>query len=451
MKHKILIADDEQKIRRVVELLLTEAGYETLEAANGAEALEKVSLHHPHLVLLDYNMPQMTGLEVLEAVKKLPGSPLVVMMTAFGSVTLAVEAIRKGAYDFIEKPFDNDKLLLTVGRALQHATLQEEVGELRKKVSNMEHSEVIVGESEGLRNVMQRVKMVAPTDATVLLTGESGTGKELVARSIFQMSNRSLNPFLTINCGAIPAALIESELFGHEKGAFTDAREAHAGTFERAHTGTLFLDEVGELPLDAQVKLLRVLEDRKITRVGGKKAVNTDVRIVAATNRDLEELVASGRFRADLFYRLNVFSIALPPLRQRADDIALLAAHFINKYNRLLNTRVKGLSGDALDKMVAYAWPGNIRELANAIQSALILTQEGTIEVPALPSKVRSAAATEATVEQAVTIKEAGSMAEKELIAATLQKNQGSRTHTATELGISRKTLFNKMKRYNLL
>lgn len=456
MKHRILIADDEQKIRRVINLLLQEAGYETKMVENGKQAIESINTFKPHLILLDYQMPVMSGIEALNQIKEAVPSPSVVMITAYGSVSLVVEAIKKGAYDFIEKPFDNDKLLLTVKRAIEHAGLKNEVKELREKLEKINDSASIIGEKCGLKKVMEQVQVVSPTNATVLLSGESGTGKELIARRIHQMSIRSNNPFIALNCGAIPQSLIESELFGYEKGAFTDAKETYAGNFERACKGTLFLDEIGELPLGAQVKLLRVLEEKKITRLGGKSTVDTDVRIIAATNRDLEERVRAGEFRLDLLYRLNIFSINLPPLRERKEDIILLTEYFISKYNKILNLNIEGITPETLTLIQNYDWPGNVRDLENAIQSALIMTQKGKIKTETLPPRIKRYIGTELTTTEIEKIKgnkirSVGIMAEKELIVAVLNKNSNSKTATASELNISRKTLFNKMKKFGLI
>lgn len=455
MKYRILIADDEAKIRRVINLLLQEAGYETMLVENGKQALEAISTFMPHLILMDYQMPVMSGIEALSQIKEAEPSPTVVMITAFGSVSLVVEAIKKGAYDFIEKPFDNDKLLLMVKRALEHAGLKKEVNELRDKLNQLHGSARIIGETGGLRKVMEQVRVVSPTNATVLLSGESGTGKELIARRIHQQSARCNNTFTALNCGAIPQSLIESELFGYEKGAFTDAKEIYAGNFERAGKGTLFLDEIGELPLGAQVKLLRVLEEKKIMRLGGKTTIDTDVRIIAATNRDLEERVRLGEFRLDLLYRLNVFSITLPPLRERKDDVILLTEFFISKYNKILSLKIEGIMPETLAVLQNYDWPGNVRDLENAIQSALIMTQKGKIKTETLPPRIKryiESAPTnrETEKEPGNRIRSAGIIAEKELIAAVLQKNTNNKTATATELNISRKTLFNKMKKLGL-
>lgn len=451
MKYRILIADDEAKIRRVMSLLLEEAGYQVRAVENGAEAVDALVSFDPHIVLLDYQMPVLSGIEALERIKLLNSSQTVIMITAFGSVSLVVEAIKKGAYDFIEKPFDNDKLLLTIQRAVDHTGLKDEVKELKQRINKMVGKNIIIGREGGLKVVMEQVQMVSATSASVLLIGESGSGKELVARAVHENSQRNGKPFIAINCGAIPVSLIESELFGHEKGAFTDAKESRQGTFERAHTGTLFLDEIGELSADAQIRLLRVLEEKKINRVGGKQAIDVDVRIIAATHRDLEELVKTGSFRLDLFYRLNVFVIKLPPLRSRKEDIPELASYFIEKYNPILGLKVEGLRSVTMDLLCSYSWPGNVRDLENAIQSAMILTRSGIIEPHSLPSRIHQGVRVE--VEEPLIsqdIRGVADQAEKDLILEVLRKNNNNRSTTATELGISRKTLFNKMRKYGI-
>jgi DNA-binding NtrC family response regulator len=451
MKYRILIADDEAKIRRVMSLLLEEAGYQVRAVENGAEAVDALVSFDPHIVLLDYQMPVLSGIEALERIKLLNSSQTVIMITAFGSVSLVVEAIKKGAYDFIEKPFDNDKLLLTIQRAVDHTGLKDEVKELKQRINKMVGKNMIIGREGGLKVVMEQVQMVSATSASVLLIGESGSGKELVARAVHENSQRNGKPFIAINCGAIPVSLIESELFGHEKGAFTDAKESRQGTFERAHTGTLFLDEIGELSADAQIRLLRVLEEKKINRVGGKQAIDVDVRIIAATHRDLEELVKTGSFRLDLFYRLNVFVIKLPPLRSRKEDIPELASYFIEKYNPILGLKVEGLRSATMDLLCNYSWPGNVRDLENAIQSAMILTRSGIIEPHSLPSRIHQGVRVE--VEEPLIsqdIRGVADQAEKDLILEVLRKNNNNRSTTATELGISRKTLFNKMRKYGI-
>ena len=450
-KGKILIADDEPGIRRMIGILLEEEGYEVKAVENGKEAVDTLLQFQPDLVLLDQQMPVMTGIEALGKIKSLNPNQVVIFITAFGSISLAVNAVKKGAYDFIEKPFDNDKLILTINRAIEHNRLKKEITVLQKRLSATRQT--IVGESFALKQLLAQINKVAKTEVTVLIYGESGTGKELIAKTLHENSSRSEKPFVAINCGAIPFSLMESELFGHEKGAFTDAKESRPGIFEQANGGTLFLDEIGELHTEGQVKLLRVLEDRKVSRIGSKKIIPVDVRIVAATNRNLEEEVLKSRFRLDLLYRLNVFVVQIPPLRERKEDIPLLVDFFIGKYNQLLNMKILSISREAMDYIQAYDWPGNIRDLENAIQSAMILSPAGIIRPEQLPLRVKGypQGITASSNEQAESgIKEVNSQVERELIIEALKKNNYSRTLTASSLNISRKTLFNKMKRYGL-
>ena len=451
MMPKVLIADDETRIRRVMTLLLKEEGYEVKAVENGQEVLDALSSFRPDVILLDQQMPVMTGVEALEQIKKIRPNQIVIFVTAFGSIALAVDAVKKGAYDFIEKPFDNDNLILKVRRAIEHCNMKGEIKNLKNKLK--ENISSIIGEDGGLKQVIAQVKRVAETNATVLITGESGTGKELIAQVIHSYSNRSDAPFVAINCGAIPLSLIENELFGHEKGAFTDAKEAQAGTFERANGGTLFLDEIGELPMDAQVKLLRVLEEREVTRIGGKRTIPVDVRIIAATNRNPEEEVRKGNFRLDLLYRLNVFTIRIPPLRERKKDIPQLVDFFIIKHNKALNLSAQSITQSAIEKIMEYSWPGNVRDLENAIQSAMILTPDGVIQTEHLPIRVRGYEQidTSAAIEpENSSIRDINAQVEKEIICEALKKHNYNRTLTAEALNISRKTLFNKMKRYGL-
>ena len=448
---KVLIADDEPGIRRMLCLLLEEEGYEVKAVENGKEAVDILLQFRPDIVLLDQQMPVMPGIEALEKIKLLNPDQIVVFITAFGTVSLAVDAVKKGAYDFIEKPFDNDHLILKVNRAIEHCRLKNEVTVLKRQLSVSRDN--IVGESPALKQLLAQIHRVAETDAVVLIYGESGTGKELIAKTLHANSPRSEGPFVAVNCGAIPLSLMESELFGHEKGAFTDAKELREGIFEQANGGTLFLDEIGELRPGAQVKLLRVLEDRKVTRIGGKKAISVDVRIVAATNRNLEEEVIKGNFRLDLLYRLNIFVASVPPLRERKEDIPLLVDFFIDKYNRTLNLKIQSITQEAMDIIQAYNWPGNIRDLENAIQSAGILAASGTIRLEHLPLRVKGYIQTPSSATNEITengIKDINAQVERELILEILKKNHFNRTLTASALNISRKTLFNKMKRYGI-
>ena len=451
---RILIADDENKIRKVISLLLKDEGYEVLAVDNGTDAVSEADRFNPDLILLDQQMPGLTGTEALKEIKSRRPGQIVIIITAHGSISLAVNSIKDGAYDFIEKPFDNDHLLLTVKRALEYGKISGELTQLKTRINENYSFGQIVGNSARLKQVLAQVSKVASTTATVLVTGESGVGKELIARAVHNFSPRSDKQFVALNCGAIPLTLIESELFGHEKGAFTDARTMHQGSFEQADGGTLFLDEIGEMPLDAQVKLLRALENRTVTRVGGKTPISVDVRIIAATNRNLEEKVRQGTFRLDLLYRLNIFTIHVPSLRERRSDIPQLTDYFIAKYNQTLGLSITGITREAIDKLAQYEWPGNIRDLENAVQSAMILAQDGIIDTDHLPMRIKgypsSIEAVLMNENETNKIKEVNALAEKNLIEETLQRYNNNRTLAAEALNISRKTLFNKMKRYGL-
>ena len=451
-KAKILIADDEASIRKVITWLMKEQGYDVKAVNNGREAVEALLEFQPDVILLDQQMPVLTGVEALEEIKRICPNQTVIFVTAFGTISMAVDAVRKGAYDFIEKPFNNNNLILTVKRAIERHRMKGEINTLKSQIRQNYIS--IIGEDTGLRHVVAQLKRVAATQATVLVYGESGTGKELIAGAIHHYSARSDGPYVVVNCGAIPLSLMESELFGHEKGAFTDARESRAGAFEQAHGGTIFLDEIGELHPDAQVKLLRILEEKQITRIGGKKPVPVDIRIITATNRNLEEEVSKNNFRLDLMYRLNVFPIHLPPLRERKEDIPLLVDHFINKHNKSSNLSIRSITQSAMEKINSYYWPGNVRDLENAIQSAMILSSTNIIQTENLPIRVKGYEQSDPLLpnQDAETnpIKDVNTQVEKELILETLINCNYNRTLTAEALQISRKTLFNKMKRYGL-
>jgi DNA-binding NtrC family response regulator len=359
---------------------------------------------------------------------------VVIMITAYGDVGSAVEAMKSGAYDYVEKPFDNERMLLLMKRAGEHYRLQNEVTNLRSAVNKKYAFANIIGASSALAKVLEQAANVCETDAAVLITGESGTGKELIAKAIHFNSFRKKGPLVTVNCGAVPLQLMESELFGHEKGAFTDAKEMKTGKFEQANGGTLFLDEIGELPIDAQVKLLRVLEDKKITRLSGRQEIPVDIRLLSATNNDLYQRVQNNTFRLDLFYRLNIFTIHLPPLRERIDDVPLLVHFFIEKHNTSLHTHISGCAGETMTALQAYSWPGNIRDLENAIQSAMIICKSGKLLPEHLPARLNYQPATQ----------------ESGQIRQALEQCRYNKTDTAKLLGVSRKTLFNKMKKYGL-
>jgi DNA-binding NtrC family response regulator len=452
---QILIVDDEEKIRKVLTRLLQDEDYHVKSVENGQKAIAILHSYKADVVLMDQNMPGISGIDALVTIKEKNPFLTVIIITAHGEVSLAVDAIKKGAYDYLEKPFDNDKLLLLIKRAIDHQRLTVEISDLKRKLSEQKSFESIIGTDEKMKKVIEQAKAVADTDTTVLIQGESGVGKEIIANAIHQTSRRKEGPFVAVNCGAIPLSLIESELFGHEKGSFTDAKETKPGKFEQANGGTLFLDELGELPLDAQVKLLRVLEDKKITRVGGIKPIPVNVRILSATNNNLEERVQKGSFRLDLYYRLNIFLIQIPPLRERKADIPLFIEYFINIFNCELDLHVKNVSREAVDQLLNYNWPGNIRDLQNAIQSAMILCKEGTITREHLPMRIKGYPVIDGTKLEFDSgldenLKSINSKLEKELIIEALGKCNYNRTEAANLLKISRKTLFNKMKQYNL-
>jgi DNA-binding NtrC family response regulator len=456
MSHRILIVDDEKNIRNILTKLLTDERYTVQDAASAEQAMGLLDSFEPDLILMDQKMPGMNGIEATSLIKEKRPEMTVIILTAHASIELAVEAIKKGAYDYLSKPFDNEELLIIIRRALERKLLTAEISQLKKELQEKYSFKNIIGLSPKMQWVFDQINRVCDTSATVLIQGESGTGKELVARAIHYHSQRKDRPFVAINCGAIPLNLFESELFGFEKGAFTDAKEAKNGKIQQAENGTLFLDEIGELSLDAQVKLLRVLDERKISRIGGRTSIPVDVRFIASTNKNLQEEVNRGKFRLDLFYRLNVFTITIPPLRERREDIPLIIEHFIQKYNTQLSLDIRGLSKSTMKCLQDHAWPGNVRDLENALQSAMIQAQGDLINLDNLPLRISGypemfdeIPPEEKGIENY--LKEMNIKIEKEIIARTLEKTNGNRTKTAQALKITRKTLFNKMKKYRLL
>ena len=451
MPKRILIVDDEPSIRMVLRAHLTRSGYDVTATENGAEAIAMLRNEDYHLVVSDLRMPIVGGMELLNHCNETyPGLP-VILITAHGTVDSAVEAIKKGAQDYVTKPFDSDELMPIIEKALR----TEEKGR-----TNLHEDAAgrfkIIGQTARMHKIYAMIEKVARSPTTALITGESGTGKELVARALHEHSDRASAPFIQVNCGAIPESLFESELFGHEKGAFTGAVAAKPGKFELADGGTLFLDEVGELPKDMQVKLLRVLQDGQFERVGGVRSMSVDVRLVAATNRVLETEVKEGRFREDLFYRLNVIPIQIPPLRERADDIPLLVEHFIAKFNKRLNTEVEGVSPDALAALLAHTWPGNIRELENLIERSVLLTEDTILTMGDLPGLTPSNLG---RVEAPPDAEEMGlkeyvrvytTKLERARIQRVLEEEDSNVTRASKKLGISRKSLQMKMKDYGL-
>jgi len=440
VKGRVLVVDDERRQRDILQMILEAEGYETTAAGNGRQALQAAEGAGFDVVLTDLKMPDLNGIELLSEILKLQPPPLVILMTAHGTIDSAVDAMRKGAFDYLTKPLEKDELLLVVRRAMERAHLVTENRMLHEQLRDRFRLDNIVGAHGSMQDVFRIVHKVAASTSTVLIYGESGTGKELVARALHHESDRRGRPFYAVNVAALPESILEAELFGHEKGAFTGAEMRKIGLFEQASGSTLFLDEVGDLKRDLQVKLLRALQEREILRVGGTERIRIDVRIVAATNQDLERAVREGRFREDLYYRLNVIPIALPPLRERRTDISLLVDHFLAKY---AGTRRRGASEDALKTLMGYDWPGNVRELESVIERALLLG-EGDLIVPAdLPASVRSGAGTTRRATD-IEIPDAGidlEAVERSLILKALDKAGGNVTRAARLLGLSRRTL----------
>jgi DNA-binding NtrC family response regulator len=445
-RHRVLIVDDEIDSRDALAELTGRWGYDVQSASDGTEALRRAIEWHPDVILTDLVMPNMDGLWLLRALRaELPECP-VVLLTGRGTIQTAVQAIKEGAYDFIEKPLEVPRLRIVLERALEKKETMREVQLLRRRLAALAPGTDVVGTGPAMQKVFDLVKKVAPSNASVVITGESGTGKEVVARAIHNLSPRKEKPFVALNCSAIPATLIESELFGYERGAFTGADQRRLGNFELAHSGTLFLDEIGDLPLELQAKFLRVLEERKIRRLGGRGEVEVDVRVICATNRDLKEEIRRGRFREDLFFRLHVFTVLLPPLKERREDIPLLVHHFIEKYNGETGKHVQGVSPGALATLQGYAWPGNIRELRNTVERAMILADGDVIGEEHLPPDMQASRPEAAMLRVPLGIPL--DKVEKEYILASLQKNGGNKARTAESLGVSEKTLYNKLNRY---
>lgn len=443
----ILVADDDATHREVLRTLLEEWGYAVREAVDGEHAVALCREQPFDLVLMDVRMPKKSGLEALKEIKVHNPAVPVLIMTAFSEVAAAVEAIKSGAYDYLTKPLDFEKLKVVLRNVFAHVGLIRENATLSRSLAATEAQTGMVGRSESMRALWEMVRTIAPTDATVLITGESGTGKELVAKAVHAASRRARGPFVAVNCAALTESLLASELFGHEKGAFTGADKKHEGHFLKADGGTIFLDEIGEMPLSMQVKLLRVIQEREVLSVGGNKAVPVDVRIIAATNRDLAREVAAGTFREDLYYRLNVVTLALPPLRERADDIPLLAQYFMARFADKNNKKIKGFTPGAMDRLVRYAWPGNVRELENVIERASILLLGEHISERELPERfapARGDALTDALTTDCPTLEDV----ERAVILKTLKRFGGNKTEAAKALGITRKTLHAKLSKY---
>lgn len=449
----ILVVDDEVGARESLKMIL-KGDYQVFLAKDAEEAFRQIQHQTPDVILLDIILPDMDGLRVLEKLKQTLPEQIVIMITATKTVKTAVEAMKLGAYDYVTKPFDVDELRLIINRALSTRALKEENQRLWMEVDRNFGFENIVGKSKEMKEIFKVVRQVADTRSTVLIMGESGTGKELIARAIHYHSPRKNHPFVTINCAAIPETLIESELFGHERGAFTNAIEKKLGRFEVAHQGTLFLDEIGELSMMTQAKILRFLEEREFNRVGGSKTIKVDVRLITATNKDLPQLVKKGQFREDLYYRINVVPILLPPLRERREDIPLLIDHFIKKFAEENKKDVKGVSKESLELLVNYEWPGNVRELENLIERIIALTPNEYIQADELPLPIVNQSKTnglkESVLSGQISFTKAEEEFEKEIIMDALRRANFIQSHAAEILGISRRILKYKMDKLGI-
>jgi two-component system response regulator HydG len=452
-KSEILVVDDDSAHRTMLKTLLSGWQYDIIEADDGSTAIEKVRKRSFDLVLMDVRMLKVSGLEALDEIKAFNPAIPVIIMTAYSSLETAVEAIKKGAYDYLTKPLDFDKLKITIKRAMEHIRLKEENRILKESLGKHFDRQNIIGQSPAMIKLLETVAQVAASEATVLINGESGTGKELIAGATHFNSPRKDGPFVKINCAAITETLLESELFGHEKGAFTGADKRKDGRFVQAHKGSLFLDEVSEMTLAMQVKLLRVLQEREITRVGGEGAVKVDVRVIGATNRNLINMIKEGSFREDLFYRLNVISLDIPPLRKRRDDIVLLAQHFLQDFSAKNRKQIKGFTPKAIDRLIRYDWPGNVRELMNAVERAVVLNRTEHIddEDLAIIQTPLGQTAESTPVLDDINYNTTLEDMERTAVIKTLKTSDGNKSEAARRLGITRKTLHKKLKKYGIM
>jgi DNA-binding NtrC family response regulator len=454
---RILIVDDEAAIRKALERFLGGMKYEVFSAKDGEEAMAVVEKEAIDLALVDLVMPKMDGVELIRRMKRAQPAIVPIVLTGFGTITSAVEAMKAGAYHYLTKPFELDDIAALIHTALEHRQLKEENRLLKHQLRDKYRFENIIGTSDEMAAVFDLIEKVAETDSTILITGESGTGKELVARAIHYNSPRREKPLVIVNCAAIPEELLESELFGHVKGAFTGAVATHAGRFDSADNGTIFLDEIGDMSLKLQVKVLRVLQEQRFEPVGSTSTHQVDVRIIAATNQDLEKAVAERRFREDLFYRLNVIPVRIPPLRERPGDVPMLANHFIEKFGSLANRTVRTVSAAALEKLMSYEWPGNVRELENLIERMVVLKKDEVIDIPDLPPKIAGAARAALSgpfevgpveiPDNGIPFKRAVADFEARLIAVALKKTGGNKNKAASLLHLNRTTLVEKIKK----
>ena len=450
MKTRILVVDDEASHLQMLDAVLSAEGYEIHKAGDGQEAIGLVEERFYDLLLMDVRMSKVGGIEALKAIKKIsPGIP-VIIMTAYASVNTAVDALKSGAYDYLTKPLDIEELKILVKKALHHRKLEQENVYLKERLGDRFDFSNIIGRSPAMRDLFETIALVAPSEATVLIAGESGTGKELIANAIHQNSPRTNRPFIKVNCAALPETLLESELFGHEKGAFTGALARKQGRFQLAHTGSIFLDEVGEMTPTTQTKILRVLQEREFEPLGSTQAVKVDTRVIAATNKNLLEEIEQGNFREDLYYRLNVVTLQVPSLRERRDDISLLADFFLKQYAEKNRRLIKGFTPRAMDLLMRHSWPGNVRELENVVERAVIMARGDLISQAELPDTIRGLDVEMEKPEMDLSSGRSLKEVERDMILRTLEDTGGNRTRTAEILGISRRTLQLKLKEYGV-
>ena len=450
MTGSILIADDESSIRESLTIVLEDEGYDCIAVEDGQKAINAINENSFDIIISDLKMPKTDGLGVLEHALRVSSDTLTIIITAHATIETAIKALRKGAADYILKPLDFDEVLIRIENLLEHKNVMQENKYLREQIDREYNFNHIIGESPEMKKVYKMVERVSQATSNVLITGQSGTGKELVARAIHSNSPRAKKPFLAINCGAIPENLVESELFGHKKGAFTGANSDKDGIFVAAHGGTVFLDEVAEIPLNLQVNLLRVLQEREVKPVGSNQMLSFDTRIISATNKDLEKEIEKGDFRDDLYYRLNVVEIPLPTLQQRRDDIPLLAHHFLQKYNKELGHNLKGISSEAMGAMMAYEWKGQVRELENVIERAVLLSDGDYLTLEDLPGSIKKPSSDKNFEMDSNKLDEALQVFEKHHIQSVLKRTEGNKSEAARLLGIDPSTLYRKMERLGL-
>jgi two-component system response regulator AtoC len=454
--YTVMVVDDEDSVRKLLSAVLKREGYQVVCAESGDEALSKFKTFQPDLVIMDIRMPNIDGITAFKEMRQLSQNVTVILMTAYAAVETAVEAIKLGAFDYVIKPFDIEEVKLLTNRAIQLQKMTEKIYVLNQHLIDSYRLDKIITNSPKMQELCRNINKIAQSNASVLITGESGTGKELIANTIHYNSKRNSGPFIKINCGALPEGLLDSELFGHEKGAFTGAIMRRSGRFEQADHGTLFLDEIGEISPNLQVKLLRVLQEREFERVGGNTTIKTDIRVLAATNRNLQEMVKQGTFRQDLYYRLNVVSLAAPPLRERREDIELLAGYFLQKFTAENEKAILGFDPDVLRLLENYNWPGNVRELANIIERAVIMSTGSRIFPEDLPDNLRYSNESDLISSfgfekpEGKTLKEMIKKVECMLIREALQRNQGNKVKTAKELGVSRRSILYKIQEYEI-